>query len=58
MKKKVEWLDFERPTEQDLESLKKKFGFHDIILKELREPSARSRVEVSTPPEEPDYENE
>jgi magnesium transporter len=45
MKKKIEWLDFNKPTKKDLEFLKKKFGFHDVILEELLGPSARSRVE-------------
>lgn len=45
MGKKVEWLDFEKPTKKDLDFLKKKFGFHDVILKELQQPSARSKVE-------------
>jgi magnesium transporter len=44
-KAKVEWLDFERPAKKDLDFLEKKFGFHDVILQELQEPSARSRVE-------------
>jgi magnesium transporter len=46
MKKKIEWLDFHKPTKKDLEFLKKKFGFHDIILQEIQGPSARSRVET------------
>src|SRR5690348_604591 len=45
MKNKVEWLDFQKPTKKDLDFLKKKFKFHDVILRELQEPSARSRVE-------------
>ena len=32
MKKIAEWLDFERPTKKDLEFLRKKFGFHEVIL--------------------------
>lgn len=45
VKKKAEWLDFHKPTKKDIELLKKRFGFHDVILKELQQPSARSKVE-------------
>lgn len=42
----AEWLDFQRPTAKDLETLRKKFGFHEVILEEIQGPSARSRVET------------
>jgi magnesium transporter len=42
----AEWLDFHKPTQRDLKALKKKFGFHDVILDEIQGPSARSRVEA------------
>jgi magnesium transporter len=42
----AEWLDFQRPTAKELEPLRKRFGFHDVILQEVLGPSARSRVET------------
>jgi magnesium transporter len=44
--KKVQWLDFENPSERDIELLRTKFGFHEVILNEIKDPSARSHVEV------------
>ncbi len=45
-KRTTEWIDILNPKEKDLEALRKKFRIHPVILKELKEPSARSRVEV------------
>lgn len=42
----AEWIDILRPTKTDLEGLRKKFRIHPVILNELKEPSARSRVEA------------
>lgn len=42
---KGNWIDIVKPTEKDLEWLKKKYHFHPVILEELKEPSARPRVE-------------
>lgn len=44
--KKVQWIDIERPTEKDLNQLKKDYGIHPVIIEELRGPSARGRVEA------------
>jgi Mg2+ and Co2+ transporter CorA len=46
MKHRVQWLDFQRPTKKDIDFLRKKFRFHEVILKELQNPSARSKVET------------
>jgi magnesium transporter len=43
--KRVQWIDVQKPTAKDLSWLKEKFGLHPIIVDELREPSARARVE-------------
>jgi magnesium transporter len=43
--KNVQWVDIERPTEEDLAWLKKKFGLHPLIADELKAPSARAFVE-------------
>ena len=43
--KNVRWIDVARPKDSDLASLKKMFGLHPLIVEELREPSARARVE-------------
>jgi magnesium transporter len=43
--KGVQWIDIERPSTKDLEWLAKEYGIHPIIIEELREPSARGRVE-------------
>lgn len=42
---RVEWIDVQKPTEEDLEHLKDRFGLHPVIVDELRGPSARARVE-------------
>ncbi|MFA6135840.1 MAG: CorA family divalent cation transporter [Candidatus Paceibacterota bacterium] len=45
-KGKVQWINLVKPTEKELISLKKEYGFHPIIVDELRTTSARSRVEI------------
>lgn len=45
--KKVQWIDVSEPTEKDIASLTKTFGLHPLIADELRQPSARARVEVT-----------
>ena len=42
----VRWIDVAKPTEEDLTWLEKKFGLHPLIVEELRQPSARARVEI------------
>lgn len=44
--KNVTWIDIEKPSEKDLDWLQKEFGFHPVIIEELRAPSARGKVEV------------
>lgn len=43
--KRVQWIDIQKPTGKDLGWLKEKFKLHPIIVDELRESSARARVE-------------
>ncbi|KKS81965.1 MAG: Mg2 transporter protein CorA family protein [Candidatus Wolfebacteria bacterium GW2011_GWC1_43_10] len=45
-KGKVKWTHLFQPTDKELESLRKEYGFHPIIIDELRNPSARSKVEI------------
>ncbi len=45
-KGKTVWLDFSNPTEAEIDKLQKDFSLHEIIAKELHEPSARARAEV------------
>ncbi|SRR6266481_1419106 len=45
VKSKIEWIDIQNPKQAELNNLKKKFHLHDVILKELEGPSARSHVE-------------
>lgn len=42
---KVEWINIEKPTEDDLRHLKERFGLHPVIVDELKGPSARAVVE-------------
>lgn len=42
----IAWYDVTDPNHQDIEFLKKRFNFHPIILNELTQPSARSKVET------------
>ena len=44
--KNVQWIDATQPKESDLAALKKTFGLHPLIVEELRQPSARARVEA------------
>ena len=42
---KVKWIDLVRPSEGDLQWLRKQYKFHPVIIEELKELSARARVE-------------
>lgn len=42
---KIRWIDIFQPGSNDLEWLREEFDFHPIILEELKDPSARARVE-------------
>jgi magnesium transporter len=42
---KVTWIDLFKPTEEDIDALKKVHKFHSIILDELLHPSARTHIE-------------
>ncbi len=42
---KLTWIDIKNPSEKDIQFLKKNFGFHDIFLEELREPSIRPKAD-------------
>ncbi len=44
--KNATWINLEKPSEKDLDWLQKEFDFHPIIIEELRNPSARGKVEV------------
>lgn len=44
---KVKWINVLKPTEADLNWLRKKLKLHPLILEELKEPSARARVEAT-----------
>lgn len=45
-KGKVNWINLIRPSEKELLALKKEFGIHPIIIEELSQQSARSKVEI------------
>lgn len=45
-KSKSNWIDFLNPTETEIKKIQKDFSLHDVIAKELGEPSARARAEV------------
>ncbi|MEK7180922.1 MAG: CorA family divalent cation transporter [Patescibacteria group bacterium] len=45
IKGKVSWIDIVKPSEGDINWLKKTYHFHHLILDELRLPSARSKVD-------------
>ncbi len=42
---KVTWIDIQNPTREDLNALARKFGIHEIIIKELEVPSVRTHLE-------------
>ena len=42
---KVRWIDIFRPQDKDIAWLKENFNFHPIIVEELKESSARAKVE-------------
>ncbi len=43
---KALWIDLQNPAQEDLAALKTKFGFHNVILRELEVPSVRARLEI------------
>jgi magnesium transporter len=45
-KGKVNWINLIKPNEKELAALKKEFNIHPIIIEELSEQSARSKVEI------------
>ena len=45
-KGKINWINLIRPSEKELAALKKEFGIHPIIIEELSQQSARSKVEI------------
>ena len=45
VKEKLTWIDITKPTEKDIEFVRKQEKFHPIILDELLHTSARARVE-------------
>lgn len=42
----ITWIDLVRPSQKNLDDLRRKFKLHEVIVKELEQPSARSKVEV------------
>lgn len=45
-KGKVNWIHLFKPSEKELDALKKEFDIHPIIIDELKEMSARSKIET------------
>ena len=45
-KGKIKWINITNPHTEELTSLQKEFGFHPIIIEELQDISARSKVEI------------
>lgn len=43
--KEIKWIDILAPTAEDLKFLGENFNFHPIVMEELLQPSARSKVE-------------
>ena len=39
------WIDIKNPSKEDIQYLKRKYNFHDLILNELIPPSQRAKVE-------------
>ncbi len=46
MAEHVTWIDIQNPTPEDLNALRDKYGFHEVIVKELAGPSVRAHMEV------------
>jgi magnesium transporter len=42
----VTWIDLQNPTKEDLAAIQAKYGFHDVIMKELEVPSLRTHIEL------------
>ncbi len=45
-REKATWIDLQNPTREDLAAIQEKYGFHDVIMKELEVPSLRAHIEV------------
>lgn len=43
--KNINWIDIKNPGEKDFNYLKENFNFHPLILKELKNPTIRPKVE-------------
>lgn len=46
IKSHINWIDILSPSDEDLQSLQKKFNLHPILINELRVPSTRSKIEI------------
>ncbi|MDP3990794.1 MAG: magnesium transporter CorA family protein [Candidatus Nealsonbacteria bacterium] len=42
---RVSWIDIQNPTEEDVQFLKEKFGFHPLVLSEIIPPGNRGKAE-------------
>lgn len=42
----ITWVDLIKPSKKNLDDLRRKFKLHEVIVKELEEPSVRSKVET------------
>jgi len=45
IKGKVRWVDIVNPGSQDIKWIRDTYGFHQVIIEELKGPSARAKVE-------------
>jgi magnesium transporter len=45
-KGKITWVDITSPNEEDIDFLRKNYGFHPLILEELKDFSQRDKAEV------------
>jgi len=46
LKEKIVWYDFVSPTEEDIKFIGQRFKVHPVILDELKQASARPKVEI------------
>lgn len=44
--KNLRWIDIFEPTEEEMQLLKKKFGFHSLILEEIKTPTYHPLIET------------
>ncbi len=44
--KNLKWIDIFEPTEEEMQLLKKKFGFHSLILEEIKTPTYHPLIEI------------